>query len=597
MLDTLSDDLLHRVLLHPRPPCATRIALLRVSRRIAAIVRADTTLWVELSCSAWPTRLPGIGRIASDNGMLIVPIAIGVDADTLPSFSFALRAAIEIVRLAYRCSAAQVGVKSLRLQRHSDRLDRILPPLCCHIAAHRGPCHEVTLTQCSLPPSLGRLLAHVRALRVWDCPIMGESFPECKGLAESLAVVPLHTLVWVSERQHVPLELLETRRVHPLEHLVLSIDHMALETLDGVNEGGSLDWVGATGTRLQTLALLTSAPLPMPAAAALLSALPTWTSLVTLHLGAEALCSLAHQCTAGERGAATLFEALPPTLEALGVIDCSWLAPTWFFDALAMARPRTHGGPPPLSHLRRLSLFINSPGTMSADMPTLLGLRGAGEHWGAASFEDGCASHQIAARVATAPFGAHLEKLVMCAVRPRKALPLAFPRLPSPSLASPHLASPCVTRRVHEPMTARACARGFSLARRRLTRAASPFECPQRMVRGGRGASRRLHALAPAVAWVPGARSAAHGPPQRELRAAGRGGGARAYVARASEGLGGDGLGGTSHPCGRRGCPRARDAPRHPGRGNAYGKRWAVCGGDRSGLRRQSARSQGTGAQ
>jgi ABC-type sugar transport system ATPase subunit len=43
---------------------------------------------------------------------------------------------------------------------------------------------------------------------------MGESFSECKGLAESLAVVPLHTLVWVSERQHVPLELLETRRAH-----------------------------------------------------------------------------------------------------------------------------------------------------------------------------------------------------------------------------------------------------------------------------------------------------------------------------------------------------------------------------------------------
>ena len=425
MLDTLSDDLLRRVLLHqPRPPCVTRIALLRVSRRIAAIVRAETTLWVDLSCSAWPTSLPGIGRIASAHDMLVVPIAIGVDADTLPTFSFMLRAAIEIVRLAYRCSAAQVGVKSLRLERHSDRLDRILPPLCCHIAAHRGPCHEVTLTQCSLPPSLGRMLAHVRSLRLCNCP-MGESFPECKGLAESLAVVPLHTLVWVSERQHVPLELLETRRAHPLEHLVLSLDRMALETLDGVNEGGSLDWVGATGTRLQTLALLTSAPLPTPAAAALLSALPTWTALVTLHLGAEALSSLAHQCTAGERGAATLFEALPPTLEALGVIDCSWLAPTWFFDALAMARPRTHGGPPPLSHLRRLYLFINSPGAMSADTPTLLGLRGAGEHWGAPSFEDGCAIHQIATRVATAPFGTNLEKLVMCAFRHRMALLLA----------------------------------------------------------------------------------------------------------------------------------------------------------------------------
>jgi hypothetical protein len=127
MLDTLSDDLLRRVLLH-RGLRVTRIALLRVSRRIAAIVRAETTLWVDLSCSAWPTSLPGIGRIASAHDMLVVPIAIGVDADTLPTFSFMLHAAIEIVRLAYRCSAAQVGVKSLRLERHSDRLDRILPP-------------------------------------------------------------------------------------------------------------------------------------------------------------------------------------------------------------------------------------------------------------------------------------------------------------------------------------------------------------------------------------------------------------------------------------------------------------------------------------
>ena len=160
---------------------------------------------------------------------------------------------------------------------------------------------------------------------------------------------------------------------------------------EGDDETAGARWLSIAGADLEQLALLGHTALPAPLSASLRAALPRWRhSLRVLHLGADALSSLCHGV-----GAVALIAALPPTLETLGTVDCSWLAPTWFFEALAEATPPQQA-PPPLSRLTQLSVFVNSPGAGASGLfaaPNYAPVSGEYGDYYAASFEDGCALH------------------------------------------------------------------------------------------------------------------------------------------------------------------------------------------------------------
>lgn len=337
-------------------------------------------------------------------------VSIGVDVETLPRFASMLRDALEIVQLAHRRSARRVGVDSLRLHRVVD-LPSVLPPLSFQIAAASSGvgvtvrCErlcEVTLCQCLLPPKLGCLLAHVQSLRLWDCPLSGGRHYGDEGavLVQTLATVPLSTLVWTSERQPIPIELLETPRDRPLHHLVLSASQFEGDASSELSEG--VGWSLVAGDELRTLALLTPSPLSLPLARSLALALPCWCALHTLRMGPDALSSLchAHPAAADGAGAIAILRALPPTLSRLGVVDCSWLSPTWFFDALAIARADAcaHGVLPSLSELH---IFVNSPGACVVGDPRELMHMGA-EGWSADAFGADCALRTVAVHLAAA---------------------------------------------------------------------------------------------------------------------------------------------------------------------------------------------------
>ena len=404
LLTELGDDVLRRVL-HPRLTLSTRSVLSRVCRRLRDLVRAETTLLVELTCTPWITTLPsGIGRAGPRDDELVAPVSVGIDLTTVPSCAPVLADALELVLSAHRRTASAVSVRYLRLHRHRE-LRRLLPALSFQVAAaasvppHRNivaeRLREITLMHCSLPIHLGRLLTHVHSLRIWDCAIESNSEEAWAELVGSLAAMPLETLVWAGERQPIPAQLLETRRETSLSRLVLAMDCIELDSLVGVEAGGSLDWWGMCGECVTTLGVLSESELLPSVATCLVLALPRWSHLVHLHISTDALTSLANcrsilplaappdqpsplvgsepgfplhdppppiaalntapgPASWGDAtllgdaappahdgsGAIALIESLPPTLESLGSIDCSWLAPTWFFDALDQARAR-----------------------------------------------------------------------------------------------------------------------------------------------------------------------------------------------------------------------------------------------------------------
>ena len=215
---------------------SARNACGRSCRRLWLLVRADETLWVELCCSSWPSDLPGIGRPRIAEGThLVAPLAIGIDERTLPTFADELRGGLELLQLAHRRTAARVGVRQLRLHRRRD-LSRIMPGLTFHVAACVGGriraevLTDITLVQCSLPSHLGLLLGHVRCLRLWDCVLARDDAE----MVQALAAVPLETLVWVSHRQQVPIELLEITRERPLRTLALSLEKVSLASSESV---------------------------------------------------------------------------------------------------------------------------------------------------------------------------------------------------------------------------------------------------------------------------------------------------------------------------------------------------------------------------
>lgn len=116
---SLSDDLLRCILLR----ClafSVRAALGRTCRRFCSLVRAGTTLWAHVVCGAYPHERigVGVGRPAALGGDALVPLRIDASVTSLPGFGAELRRGIELLHLAFRRTAAWIGVRSFRLQRH-----------------------------------------------------------------------------------------------------------------------------------------------------------------------------------------------------------------------------------------------------------------------------------------------------------------------------------------------------------------------------------------------------------------------------------------------------------------------------------------------
>ena len=433
LLLELSDDLL-RLVVRRIGSYEHRHSLARTCRRCGETVRAECTLWVELVSSLWSGQDVGMSAPSVVDGALSMPLQIDVTVDTLHNFPGRIRWALDLQLLAHRRSASTVGVRSLSLLDRDDLL-KVLPGLSFHLAGlafqlgdrvNPETLSSLTLVHCELPANMGLLLSHVRRLRIWECVVQGvkgrssQSEAEYEQmLARSLSMLQLDDFVWIGGRHRPPpLALLETARAphaHALRRLVLAVDHMALDELsdesDGAdassapNNGGGLRWTAVAGSNLEQLVLASRDTMPAVFGSSLLSALPTWShSLRVLHMGADALSSLC--CREG--GAAAFLDCLPPTLEVLGTIDCSWLGPTWFFEAMSSANATAPS--PKLSRLTQLTVFVNSPGaTASNQQPlgnrTWLSEFNPAEHctlerWPTASFDNDCALSLIAQNVA-----------------------------------------------------------------------------------------------------------------------------------------------------------------------------------------------------
>lgn len=399
----LSDDLLRYVLRRAPRAHAARIAHAAICRRFAEIVRSEETLGVALRCGAHETELFGVGAPALVRGEAVAPLALGVNERSLPRFGDSLGRALDIAHRAHRRSFSAVSVTSLRLQRRND-LAAVLPGILFHIQLSaalggdrvRGSAlTDVALSMCSLPASLGRLVPNVTRLRLYECPVEGGPAAAQK-LVAGLAPLPLRTLVWTCSEQSLPASLLTLspppEAWHTLSSLVLSFadsDEMGLSEIDV--EGGVLG-----GSALEELRLLLPDPFhtpPEPCIRAVLEGLALNPALRTLYLGANALSALV-----GSQGARAFFEALPATVTSLGQVECSWMAPSWFFDLLAEHRHEAHGATsqaaaaagPALASLAELHVFINSPGaSTSTDVASAL--------WG-----DDCALALVSARAADA---------------------------------------------------------------------------------------------------------------------------------------------------------------------------------------------------
>lgn len=350
LLHALSDDLLRHVLLRVRP-CSykARYAIMLSCRRLSAVMRLDEVLNITISCSTWATNGVGFEPVVIDadrSDALVAQVSIDAADEQFIArhFDSKLAWAIEMCLLAHRRTAASCCVDSLSLIRRHD-LQRVLAPLMRHLAgaSSLAPAGrvaapgltELTLSQCMLPTQLARLLpSTLRRMRLWDCPWGSNSTAE-KGLVASLSSLPnLQSLVWASQdaRHYLPLELLEAPdgggRWPALCDLALHADRF-----DDLGSLGHSAWDAFAARPMTSLVLLGELSLPASVGSSLLRALSAqWHhSLRVLHLAPELLSSL---CSATSAGSLALIEALPPSLEKFGGIDCSWLAPGWFFEAL-----------------------------------------------------------------------------------------------------------------------------------------------------------------------------------------------------------------------------------------------------------------------
>ena len=258
-----------------------RQAFGRTASRLASIVRNEETLNVEITSGTWVLQRVGFEVPLVIDGSATAPIAIDVDEGSLHLFDSRLHWAIDHLRLAYRKSISNVEVSSLRLHRRKD-ISQILPGLSFHIAGAALRRHQIpravhasssssssssnfnsllgdlTLTQCTLPTNLARMLPHVRRLRIWDCfiqttagqPVHRDRLEFAKGL---MALPQLDALIWAGESRPPPTELLDASRAATassdtplanLKTLVLGIDRLDFEHRE---EGLPLELGGGGG--------------------------------------------------------------------------------------------------------------------------------------------------------------------------------------------------------------------------------------------------------------------------------------------------------------------------------------------------------------
>lgn len=477
-LDGLSDDILRSVIGH-LPSYNHRQMLARTAQRFATVVRAQETMYIEMTSGTWVLHGVGCEEPCIVNGKPTSPISIDVDACTLHTFSERLRWALNMVLLAFRKSMSALEISSLRLHQRKD-IPAILPglsfflvgaamqvPGVVHSNRHAG-LRELTMTYCVLPSNLALMIPHVQRLRLWDCVVewspaaSGSSAETVHGqraflAASVLGLAALRELVWGGETRPAPPELLlESPRTEVdgrarLEVLVLSTDKMQGLSSDepgqpyGSEEGeghppwgrqlaaedaggcGAL-WRLAGGGELRELVLLQKEgeDLSPSAAASLLFTLRgAWhRTLRVLHLPADSLCALADASRLPLGGGQhRLFDMLPPGLETLGAVSCSWLSPSWFFNALAehnaaasagavsRVAGQADGSHRALRRLQTLTVFINSPGASGGEALNFMGTAAGGtaafsaatsalEVWPSATFEPGCALHRMAQGVA-----------------------------------------------------------------------------------------------------------------------------------------------------------------------------------------------------
>ena len=358
----------------------------RTARRYLAAIRLEETLHLEISCASWALERVGFEQLRGCDGKLVAAVSIDVDERTLPNYAARVRWALNTLMLTYRRSISIIAIKELKLHQRQD-VTAILPAISFQLplaASVVGPAVrsealcELTLCQCSLPPSLGLMVTMLRRLRLWDCVMPAQHDATC-ALVASLASLPrLEDFAWAGERHGAPTLLLEAcpaGRARSLSSLVLSCATLEWDSLDGGDgDGGGDDgggggddggggggndgggggrggsgsvWRRLCGEGLKELILLDHSDniLPAPASDALLATLASvWRhTLRVLSLGHETLSSLlGHQQQLGSsqhQGWATnAMAALPATLESLGTVDCSWLHPVWFFEGIRGAR-------------------------------------------------------------------------------------------------------------------------------------------------------------------------------------------------------------------------------------------------------------------
>lgn len=462
---SLSDDLLRCVLRHLS--LGDRLDCAQTCRRCARMARSVTVLLASLIVGAFPNELNGVGLGRPDRQRGIADMRIDAkNPNSIPGsmnlaqavwpWAQALRNGLDMLHRAFRMSAAQVGVHSLRLQRHKalEPLLRGLLVLIEHTLGPERPPHvcstelvEVTLCQCRVPANLGTLLSRVASLRLYSCVVdPGEG----AALADNLAEAGHETFCWVGERAgSVPVELLLAPRERPPKKLALSLgETMQLAALsEGAWPELSSVWQTLCGTGLEQLVLVgTLEDHPSQddeLIKGLADQLPLWSSLTTLFLDSTLFTMLASSPGSGDPahpidqpiGSSNSWQfeverflrALPPGLESLGTVDCLWSSPTWFFDALkavvggdemsgdgaagswheevlAVRRQR------PLGRLTKLAVYINSPGSTlvpgraedqgeqepGEQEPGFQGYPNAVGDFGArCDFEDGCALHAV----------------------------------------------------------------------------------------------------------------------------------------------------------------------------------------------------------
>ena len=409
---SLSDDLLHAVLVAGALDLRARFALARVCRRFESLLRAGETLHIDVESNAYPSFMASLGEVRADEtaDARAATLELGLSRSTIDRTSGRLRHAIEVFLLAHRRSVSRVSLRSWSFIRHAADVCALLPPLgfYAELVARAScgrvlsPCAltDLSLRQCTLSPGLAKCVPSAVRLRFWECPLADGADTAEIVVSELAGLAHLRSLVWMGESHAAPLELLAaSRRPRGLRRVAISCGLVNPGEWDPLAEAQWAEgWAELGGTagpeeliigKEHEEELLTSTESSVALARALTDG--SWTRLSVLQIPENMLSTIVQSFLGGLPAA--LFSSLP-ALRSLGSIDCSWTSPTWFFEPLAEAPP-----PPDSSmhRIRTLAIWLNSPAGQPNPEPH--------DDW-----DDGCALHAAATAIA-AVFGRTLEVL------------------------------------------------------------------------------------------------------------------------------------------------------------------------------------------